>query len=1461
MPDTHPARPLEASEARGVRTRQPRVPSAPVTAVRHDPLLGAVARAAEVLTATPDLRAALAEAGRVLGEATGVDRVNVFRYDHAGAASSLHAEWARPGVTPLSAVDAGPYADADYAEVLRPLRAGQVYHSPLREKTGANAALNAAAATKTDLFVPVVVDGRFWGMLNFDDCTAERAWSDGEVEVLRAAAAAVAAAVWREALERAHAEALASEREQAAVARAAALTAANARLAKRLHLVEAAVETADALLAAPAVGGAMPAVLARLGRALGADRALLMRFTPPDAAARLGWAMLDHEWTAPGISRQADDPALARLNLEHYADIVHRLHRERFVVVHTPDLPEAARAEQEAAGARSQVVITVMDGGRVWGFLGFDDCRTDRPWDEAEVGLVQIVAASLGGALEREALGAARAAAERAVLAEREQAAEARAVELARANAALRDREALLAAAAEASRLLLESGDVWGTLPRALARLGQVAGWDRTALLLSRPDAAGRPGHAVAAEWAAEGVPAQLGHPTHGWLADADVPEVAAEIRAGRAVWITRDDMALPTRETFDGIDVQTTVAVPVFVDGAYVGAVGFDDGTRRRPRQAHELDALETAARVVAAAVQRERLVDEVTRERERAAEARAAELARANEALQAVTDALTTARGHDDIVPTVLRIAAATFGVETAAFFEHPGDTVYLRYWLHEGRVLRPAELLALDPMGRHAVPRRLAAGFTVPAAYLGGTSPSARTRAVAIDHAVGTAEPDFDAWTRVHDWELELNVPCVVGGIARGALVLYRGAGAAYTPAEVALAEALAKQLALAMEADRLAREVREQAVESAVAHERQQAAEARTAELERAHAILRGGLDAIAAAPTLDRVLDAFVLAAVRVAGATGGGVLRRVGGGTEFAFTTIAHGARLDDGSLAAAFVAATPAISRRDPAGYFGRIVAGELFANDVHALTPWFPEAVAYHRQAGNACGWCVPFRVGGQVAGYVGLAFAEWRDPDPETKETLTTLAAQAGLALDLRRKSADAEAAAVARERERAAEARAAELANANAALRGTVAALASGRGLDAFRASVLREAARQTGAVATAVFLHDAAEDTLRLVAAWADGHEAAPDAAWLAPFRAPTPGAAAPAWRALLAREEPLLVHAVDDAALTWPSTRAMHGGEGHRALGYLRLQVGDRPLGFVGLAWREAAPALGPERGGVLAALAQQLALALELDRLAAEAVTEQQGAAVLEERTRLAREVHDTIAQGLAGVVMQLAAARAALGASEGPARPTLDRVDRLARETLAEARRSIAMLRPAALEHRGLDAAIREAVDGARDAVAGRGPSPAAEATDAGARDRPQGGGTRVALDIRGTPARLPADVEMELLRIAQGALANAVQHAHAAEIRVELAVASRDGVARDVRLSVTDDGRGFDSDAAHPARFGLVGMSERAVRVGAVLTVVTAPGEGTDVVVMWRAAESDGPAPGGLRPGAPA
>ncbi len=163
-------------------------------------LLRAVVDAShELLTA--DMDAGLRRALRALGEGTGLDRVYAVRYDHAARAGFFVAEHCAPGIASVTAaMGAGPYGYTDYEEVWRPLLAGEVYTSPVAAKTGANAELNQALGTKSDLFVPVFVGGVFWGTLGFDDCTTERVYCEAEIQVLRAAAA-LAAALGRAAAE------------------------------------------------------------------------------------------------------------------------------------------------------------------------------------------------------------------------------------------------------------------------------------------------------------------------------------------------------------------------------------------------------------------------------------------------------------------------------------------------------------------------------------------------------------------------------------------------------------------------------------------------------------------------------------------------------------------------------------------------------------------------------------------------------------------------------------------------------------------------------------------------------------------------------------------------------------------------------------------------------------------------------------------------------------------------------------------------------------------------------------------------------------------------------------------------------------------------------------------------------------------------------------------------------------
>jgi signal transduction histidine kinase len=200
---------------------------------------------------------------------------------------------------------------------------------------------------------------------------------------------------------------------------------------------------------------------------------------------------------------------------------------------------------------------------------------------------------------------------------------------------------------------------------------------------------------------------------------------------------------------------------------------------------------------------------------------------------------------------------------------------------------------------------------------------------------------------------------------------------------------------------------------------------------------------------------------------------------------------------------------------------------------------------------------------------------------------------------------------------------------------------------------------------------------------------------------------------------------------------------------------------------------------------------------------------------AVLEERTRLAREIHDTLAQQLTGIVLELEAADTLLNrGSERRARSSVEKARELARGALQEARRSVWNLRPAPLAATGLVAAIGHEVEAWEERT-----------------------GVPARFKARALPQHpsLSPTAEVALLRIGQEALSNVARHGRAAHVDVELRAH-----AQELILSVRDDGIGFDPAASAPREdcFGLDGMAERARNAGGTLTVVSSPGQGTTV-----------------------
>lgn len=227
------------------------------------------------------------------------------------------------------------------------------------------------------------------------------------------------------------------------------------------------------------------------------------------------------------------------------------------------------------------------------------------------------------------------------------------------------------------------------------------------------------------------------------------------------------------------------------------------------------------------------------------------------------------------------------------------------------------------------------------------------------------------------------------------------------------------------------------------------------------------------------------------------------------------------------------------------------------------------------------------------------------------------------------------------------------------------------------------------------------------------------------------------------------------------------------------------------------------------ELGRTNAALQQALD---ENAALHAQLLVQAREAGVADERRRLAAEIHDTLAQGLTGIIAQL---HVVAGTPDGTvAREHVDRALGLARHSLGEARRSVHNLAPVALDGNGLPEALKRTV------------------AEWGERT-----GARADFTVTGTAEHLHDEVAATLLRITEEALSNAARHAGASRVGVTLSF-----MGDEVVLDIRDDGHGFDPLAV-PARtraggFGLDGMRARAQRIAGTLTVESEPGHGTAV-----------------------
>jgi signal transduction histidine kinase len=377
--------------------------------------------------------------------------------------------------------------------------------------------------------------------------------------------------------------------------------------------------------------------------------------------------------------------------------------------------------------------------------------------------------------------------------------------ELTHINESLRRREALLVASAKASRMLLEAPDVRGAIPEVLRLMGEAAHVDRVNVMLARSGPLGEPLLVVVSEWTAEGVPPHLDDPATCACDERQFAAVSAELRAGRSVCLNKCETPVATYAGvtgFEGIGTKTKAIVPIFVAGDFIGVVGFDNTRQRRAIDSAELAALENAAGVIGAALHRQRLIDDMRRERERAAEERVAELAKANAVIRGNLERLASEPDLHSFLGHVLLEATRQFDAASGAVVVSKDSLQQWRIAAHvrDGRIEEPPYPISVPIDGSSFGDR-----FTKP------------TEPLYLDVEQQTEEfwPGMLAFNRQEGYAGSVVYPLVFGSRNVGFLILrFRRDAADVRNSELLVA--LAQQATLAVQLTRLAYQAKEAAV---------------------------------------------------------------------------------------------------------------------------------------------------------------------------------------------------------------------------------------------------------------------------------------------------------------------------------------------------------------------------------------------------------------------------------------------------------------------------------------------------------------------------------------------------------------------------------------------------------------------------------------------------------------------
>lgn len=810
-------------------------------------------------------------------------------------------------------------------------------------------------------------------------------------------------------------------------------------------------------------------------------------------------------------------------------------------------------------------------------------------------------------------------------------------------------------------------------------------------------------------------------------------------------------------------IGLKQALHAPLQVGGTLLGFLSFDTKREGSFTEA-KLPLVQSVADQVAVAVANILANEKIIAQQAallQAEQARSAELAKVNEALKQSLDVLATEPELEKFVGHVLKAIAHQFQSPLTEYWYHLEDTAYIALINWQGRILDRVAIAQTFPS--HAGLN----GFKVPPELIGCESLQQRKQEVVYDDYSTNPFVKNLAWVVV---ELiprglikEINVPLVLGDTCIGSLSIHLPRDHAFTEEQLELAQALGHQVTLAVQLTQLA----EEAKQVAITREQEKAASARAAELAKINEVLQAEI-----------ALRQQVEIALRESERCFRGIFEQAAVG--IAITSL-------DGRWLQ--------VNQRlcDIVGYPEVELTALTFRDITH------PDALAADLDA-------IPRLINGEIPQRQVEKQYICKDGTPVWVHLTISVAHD------------DTQAAAyficVIQDITQRKEAELVSIGQQQA-LQRSLNLLATEPELDKFLGQVLITVTEQLGAPVADIWLDDTEQDITWLhLTSW-NGHILTASEQPNHPGATPLPLCVFrhySSWVTLHEQDEPYIYYDVPNhpellvAFRDWAAARG-----GIQMLLLVPLVFGDTHLGTLAIGHQQNPPP-SPKELELAKALAQQVVLALQLTRLAKEV----RQAALLEERNRLAGEIHDTLAQAFTGISIQLGVAKRISHQDPDEVQTILNRVDKLAQAGLREARRSVWALHPSAVEYTNLAHSLSRCVE---------------QITN--------GTNVRVEFRVQGTPSDLPAIIGMNLLHIGQEALVNALKHAHPQTVWLELTFESQS-----VCLCVRDDGRGFTLPSNSnnvSGGFGLVSMQQRAERIGAQLTISSRLEHGTEVLVQ--------------------